>query len=59
MVHHNPGEPPFQSRFTDPVELTALGYTGQVVKHLNACVALGCDGEIEFPGTPEIGRAHV
>jgi len=53
MVHHNPGEAPFQSRFTDPGELAALGYTGQVVKHLNACVPLGCGAEIEFPGTNE------
>lgn len=53
MVHHNPGEPPFQTRFTNPKELSALGYTGQVLKHLNACVPLGMGGEIEFPGTPE------
>ena len=53
MVHHNPGEAPFQSRFTDSGELAALGYTGQVVKHLNACVPLGCGAEIEFPGTNE------
>jgi len=53
MVHHNPGEPPFRSRFTDPRELAALGYTGQVCKHLNACIPLGFAGANEFPGTPE------
>ncbi|MEI7781858.1 MAG: hypothetical protein WCJ18_08020, partial [Planctomycetota bacterium] len=53
MVHHNPGEPPFQSRFTNPKELSALAYTGQVLKHLNACIPLGCAETTEFPGTPE------
>ena len=41
MVHHNPGEPPFDTRYTDPAFLRELGYTGQVLKHLNACVPLG------------------
>lgn len=40
MVHHNPGEAPFDSRFNDPEYLTGLGYTGRVLKHLNASVAL-------------------
>ena len=30
MVHHNPGERPFQSAFLDSDHLVALGYTGQV-----------------------------
>lgn len=41
MVHHNPGEPPFESAYTDPAHLASLGYDGQVFKHLNACVPLG------------------
>jgi hypothetical protein len=53
MVHHNPGEPPFETRFTNPKELSALGYTGQVLKHLNACIPLGFGNATEFPGTPE------
>jgi len=53
MVHHNPGEPPFETRFTNPKELSALGYTGQVLKHLNACIPLGFGEATEFPGTPE------
>ncbi len=53
MVHHNPGEPPFKTRFTDAGELATLGYNGQVFKHLNACVPLGMGSETEFPGTPE------
>ena len=54
MVHHNPGEPPFHSRFLDPAHLVEYGFNGQVFKHIN-CVAtfekLGVD---VFPaGTPE------
>lgn len=48
MVHHNPGEAPFKTAYTDPSHLASLGYTGQVLKHLNACVPIG-----EFPSTPE------
>lgn len=40
MVHHNPGEAPFDSRFNDAHYLAKLGYTGQVFKHLNASVGL-------------------
>jgi hypothetical protein len=38
MVHHNPGEPPFQSAFLDPAHLADYGFNGQVFKHIN-CVA--------------------
>ncbi|MCX7712922.1 MAG: hypothetical protein N2035_04565 [Chthoniobacterales bacterium] len=48
LVHHNPGEPPLQTRFTDPSYLASLGYTGQVLKHINACVPLE-----NFPSSPE------
>ncbi len=46
MVHHNPGEAPFDTQFTDPRELASRGYTGQVFKHINSVVrfdALGLD----------------
>lgn len=46
MVHHNPGEAPFVTRFSDPRELAARGYTGQVHKHINAVIrfdSLGYD----------------
>lgn len=54
LVHHNPGETPFSSRFLDPAHLAEYGFTGQVCKHLN-CVATfaatGCDC---FPtGSPD------
>lgn len=48
LVHHNPGEPPLQTRFVDPSFLAELGYGGQVLKHLNASVALS-----PFPATEE------
>ena len=32
MVHHNPGEPHFESEFTQPEFVRALGYTDQVPK---------------------------
>lgn len=38
MVHHNPGEPPFQTAFSDPKHLVRYGYNTQVFKHIN-CVA--------------------
>jgi hypothetical protein len=40
MVHHNPGEAPFDTRFTDPVELKARGYNAQCFKHLNTVLRL-------------------
>lgn len=30
MVHHNSGEPPYESRYNDPAELKKMGYTGKV-----------------------------
>lgn len=51
LVHHNPGEPPFESRYTDPAFLARLGYNGMVLKHLNACAPLG-----NFPANGEEAR---
>ena len=53
MVHHNPGEQPFDTRFLDPQRLGELGYTGQVFKHVNCAVRLDTLGRRDFePGTP-------
>jgi hypothetical protein len=30
MVHHNPGEARYQSRYNDPAELAKMGYGGKV-----------------------------
>jgi hypothetical protein len=38
MVHHNPGEKPFDSAFTDSRHLKSLGFTGQCFKHINAVI---------------------
>ncbi len=32
MVHHNPGEPLFETKYNDPQVLRAKGYNGQVIK---------------------------
>lgn len=54
MVHHNPGEPPFQTQFLNPSVLAQLGYNGQVFKHLNCGVLFDSIGQDLFPaGSPE------
>lgn len=54
LVHHNPGEAPFESRFSNANDLTRLGYTGQVFKHLNCAIRFDTLGRDDFPaGTPE------
>ena len=40
MVHHNPGEKPFETSFLDPEKLCSYGYNGQVFKHINCAVFL-------------------
>lgn len=37
MVYHNPGEPPFETQYTEPEYLKKLGYTGQVPKIYVQC----------------------
>jgi hypothetical protein len=54
MVHHNPGEPPFQSRFLDPSHLADYGFNGQVFKHLNCVITYAATGVDVFPqGSPD------
>jgi hypothetical protein len=54
MVHHNPGEPPFQSRFLDPSHLVDYGFNGQVFKHLNCVITYAATGVDVFPeGSPD------
>ena len=47
MVHHNPGEPQFTTRFTDPFYLKELGYTGQVPKMEVQCACTYDDWHYE------------
>lgn len=42
MVHYNPGEPKFETQYTEPAFLKEKGYTGQVLKIEIQC-ALTCD----------------
>ena len=54
MVHHNPGEPPFQTRFSDPAHLVDYGFNGQVFKHINCIATFAATGVDCFPpGSPE------
>jgi len=53
MVHHNPGETPFESRFLDPCYLKSLGYNGMVLNsHVQAAVNL------DIAGTPAADSAE-
>lgn len=44
MVHHNPGEAPFDTRFTEPVELKQRGFNAQCFKHINTVMRLDAAG---------------
>lgn len=39
MVHHNPGEAPFNTVFSDPEKLKSYGYNALVFKHINTAVS--------------------
>ena len=54
MVHHNPGEPPFATAFSQPAKLVEYGYNGQVFKHIN-CIATfeAFDKDIFPEGSPD------
>jgi len=47
MVHHNPGEPPFVTRYDEPGYLRQLGYNGQIPKLSPQC---GLTYDKAFPG---------
>lgn len=49
MVHHNPGEVPFQSIFNDAENLSAYGYNAQVFKHINTVITFDKLGLDLFP----------
>jgi hypothetical protein len=54
MVHHNPGEAPFESAFLDPAHLARRGFNGQVFKHLNCLATFEATGVEVFPAdTPD------
>lgn len=49
MVHHNPGEPPFVTRYLDPLFLSDLGFNGQVFKHIHCIATFAAAGVDCFP----------
>lgn len=49
MVHHNPGEPPFESAFLNPAHLVDYGFNGQVFKHINCIATYAATGVDCFP----------
>src|SRR5436190_291452 len=54
MVHHNPGEPRFQSAFLNPEHLVDYGFNGQVFKHINCVATFAASGVDVFPeGSPD------
>lgn len=55
MVHHNPGEPPFVTKFNDPAVLKSWGYNGQVIKTFpQTALTYGAfDPELVPPGSPQ------
>lgn len=53
MVHDNPGEPPFETRYRNPQELARLGLNGQVSKHIHTAVPFDFLDEPLFSGGSE------
>ncbi len=53
MVHHNPGEQPFKTKFLNPEELKKLGYNAQVFKHINTAVTFRDYDNSVFSNAPE------
>lgn len=54
MVHHNPGEPPFETAFLNPEHLAEYGFNGQVFKHINCVATFAASGVDFFPvGSPD------
>lgn len=54
MVHHNPGEPPFQTIFNRAQDVADYGFNSQVFKHVNTIVSFDELGLNLFPeNSPE------
>ena len=49
MVHHNPGEAPFETSFLEPQKLKEYGFNAQVFKHINTALTLeDYDSELSY-----------
>lgn len=53
MVHHNPGEQPFDTNFLNPNYLSDYGFNGQVFKHVHCMVTLDSLAPGVFPSSEE------
>ncbi|WP_430936004.1 hypothetical protein [Saccharicrinis sp. 156] len=55
MVHHNPGEPRFNTKYTEPAYIMELGYNGQVPKFEIQCAVTydGYEDNLVTDNTPE------
>ncbi len=53
MVHHNPGEAPFDTAFLNPEKLVSYGYNAQVFKHINTAVTFLEYDSTLFDNDPE------
>ncbi len=49
MVHHNPGEEPFLTKFSNPDVLSEYSYNGQAFKHINTVISFDALGHNLFP----------
>ncbi|MEE0946929.1 MAG: hypothetical protein U0M42_08925 [Acutalibacteraceae bacterium] len=56
MVHNNPGEKPFDTKFHNPEILKEYGYNGQVFKHINTVISFDSLGLNLFPDGSEEKR---
>lgn len=53
MIHHNPGEAPCETAFSDPKHLKRYGYNGQAFKHINTIMTFDAVAPGIFPTTEE------
>ena len=53
MIHHNPGDKPFDTAFSDPEYLRSYGYNAQAFKHINTIATFDAIAPGVFPSTPE------
>ncbi|WP_033194505.1 hypothetical protein [Ochrovirga pacifica] len=48
MVHHNPGKPRFNTKYTEPTYIKSLGYNGQAPKYEIQCAVTYDDYELNL-----------
>ncbi|MEX0324848.1 MAG: hypothetical protein AB3N33_02040 [Puniceicoccaceae bacterium] len=53
MVHHNPGESPCDTNFTDPAYIAGYGFNGQVFKHAHCMATFEKAAPGVYPSTDE------